>query len=131
MPAQPTFSLTSLDIRSTPATSLFGTTTESEITKQFVNLQELALGDNRDLLHGFPLGWLKSLEIVSLMASTIHGAELIELLKRPDNRLRHITLTDCENISPDTIEWARNQGITVHVKKSQAVSGSERRIRGQ
>ena len=130
MPARSTASLTSLDIRSTSANSLFSTASRYDFSEHLTNLRELAWGDNQGERNIDSLGWLENLEIVSLVASPIHGADLIELLKRPTNRLRQITLTDCENVSSDTIEWARSRGVKVHVKKSQAVLGSERRVRG-
>lgn len=89
------------------------------LRKQLTNLRELAWGGLHDeqgalttTLHSLP-----KLEILILFASRLPGAELILLLKRPDNCLRQITLIDCENISTDTIDWARDRGVTMHVKK--------------
>jgi hypothetical protein len=130
MPDRSTASLTTLDIRSTSANSLFGTDSRYNFSEHLKNLRELACGDNQGERNIDSLVSFENLETVSLVASPIHGANLIELLKRPTNRLRQITLTDCENVSSDTIEWARSRGVTMHVKKSQAVLGSERRFRG-
>lgn len=130
MPAKSTASLTSLDIRSTSANCLFGTAFRYSFSEHLKNLRELAWGDNQGDRDMDSIVWFEKLETISLVASPIHGADLIELLKRPTNRLRQITLTDCENVSLDTIEWARSRGVKMHVKKSQVVSGSERRVRG-
>jgi hypothetical protein len=129
MPIKSTGSLISLDVRNTPIMTLFDTTVAYSFELDRKNLRNLACGNNESWL--IPLTGSEKLETVSLIAHPLYGVEIIDLLKRPENSLRQITLLDCENVSPDTIEWARNQGVTMHVKKSQPAAGTARRVRGQ
>jgi hypothetical protein len=123
MPKESTSSITTLDIRNTPIDSPIGTKFLAEFLPHLTNVRELAWGSvQREEDVTLPLlGRLEELETLSLSASQFHGSDLVTLLKRPENRLKSIMLTDCENISPDTVDWARSRGIAVQVKKSQVV----------
>ena len=123
MPNESTSSIMTLDIRNTPIKSPLGTTFLAESLPHLTSVRELAWGGvhrEEDVTLQI-LCCFEELETLSLLASQFHGSDLVTLLKRPNNRLKSIVLTDCENISPDTIEWARARGVVVHVKKSQVV----------
>ena len=123
MPKESTSSITALDIRNTPIDSPIGTSFLAEFLPHLTHVRELAWGGvQREEDVTLPLlDRFEELETLSLLASRFHGSDLMTLLKRTENRLKSIMLTDCENISPDTVDWARSRGVAVQVKKSQVV----------
>lgn len=64
------------------------------------------------------LGYLRKLEVLSLIGSKISGALFIGIIKNCRECLRQVTLIDCPDVSAETINWAREQGVSMLVRKS-------------
>lgn len=97
----------------------------------FQNVQRLALIcqaiediDSGFFIEGFPE--LRSLQLHSAM---ITGVFIVDLLKAKTCKIREVSLSGCDKVSSDIVEWAAHRGVSVSITKPPE-SGS-RRLREQ
>ncbi len=83
--------------------------------------QQLGDHDIDSFVFRFP-----SLETLRLERARISGVFIAALIRKPDNKLKYIYLEDCDNVSRDTIDYAKNLGVTVEVKSTQDIQGGRR-----
>lgn len=69
---------------------------------------------------------LDILELKSAMYIT--GCFIIDLLKAPTCQLRRLVLNNCDSVSPDAIEYARQKGVNVE-RSTAETRGSGIRVR--
>jgi hypothetical protein len=122
LPSTPSRSITHLDTRGTSVSPREWNAFDLNaaiVDEHLLNLRELAIGGaDEDLALIQALSHLRKLEVLSLTGSKITGSLLIDIIKNCRDCLRQITLIDCPDVSAETINWARDQGIVTHVRKS-------------
>ncbi len=70
----------------------------------------------------------EDLETLELTSARVTGVFIASLLAAPKCRLKRLALKDCEKVSPDAIDWAKNRGVQI-VRTSAESWGSGRRVR--
>ena len=122
LPSTPSRSITHLDTRGTSVSPREWNAFDLNaaiVDEHLLNLRELAIGGaDEDLALIQALSHLRKLEVLSLTGSKITGSLLLDIIKNCRDCLRQITLIDCPDVSAETINWARDQGIVTHVRKS-------------
>lgn len=104
---------------------------ESWLAGCFQNVQRLALTcqtiediDSGMFIEGFP-----ELRTLQLHNAMITGVFIVDLLKAETCKIREVTLSGCDKVSSDIVEWAADRGVSVSITKPPE-SGS-RRLREQ
>ena len=70
------------------------------------------------------------LERLELAYAKITGVFVVGLVTAPGCQLKHLVLKDCNDVSLDTIAWARHRGVLVERRSTEASVGSGRRVHG-
>ncbi|KIV96009.1 hypothetical protein PV10_03593 [Exophiala mesophila] len=95
----------------------------------FQNVQRLSLAcqavediDSGMFIEGFP-----ELRTLKLHSAMITGVFVVDLLKAQTCKIREITLSGCDKVSSDIVEWAAHRGVSVSITKATELGSTRLR----